>query len=206
MTDTPEQSGVPLALAPALTLADMSFLVFLAAILMAVVWLGRIAYLEGVKTEVTKASGEAWVQWFTEASPKRFTPGFEPSSCAGGASPAGTNGKSAGSDAGASVNPVPERLWEGCLESLMKDVEPIAGLRNPFSGKPLMFAAKCDTDDRSLVGAMVLEKLTPTPPGSAVAYTTSSLVGADIIERKLQLRVTVCDKGAYPIRIAEVEF
>ena len=30
--------------------------------------------------------------------------------------------------------------------------------------------------------------------------------GADVIEQKLQLRVTVCDKGAYPIRIAELDF
>ena len=194
-------------------MADIFFLVFLSAILVVVVWLGRVAYLEGMKTEVAKDNGEAWAKWFTDAGAKRFKPGFDPSACTGEESQpssAGTNGKPVGSapkaDAGANANPVPQRIWGGCLEALMQGGDALAGLRNPFSGKPPAFALKCDPSDRALVGAIVLEKLTPTPPGSAVAVTASPLANVDVIEQKLQLRVTICDKGAYPIRIAEVDF
>ena len=211
---------------PALTAADIGFLVFMAAILMVVVWLGRVAYLEGMKTEVTKDNGEAWAKWFAESNSKRFKPGFEPSACAGeepSRSAAGSNGKAAGSDAKADAGAngsngsngsdgsngsgaTPPRTWSGCLEALMQGSHPLAELRNPFTDKPNSFAAKCDSSDRSLVGAIVLEKLTPTPPGSAVPATASQLTGTDVIEQKLQLRVTICDKGAYPIRIAETDF
>ena len=207
----------PTAPAPArtLTLADIGFLAFTATILLVVVWLGHLAYMEGMKTEVTKANGEAWAKWFTDASSKRFMPGFSPVACAGvarQATPAGTNGKSvdngngnkAAADASANLSPSPS--WGECLEALTQDGAQFAALRNPFAGKPLAIAAKCDSSDRTLAGALVLEKLTPTPPGSAVPNTASPLIGADVIEQKLQVRITVCDKGAYPIRIAELDF
>jgi hypothetical protein len=53
---------------------------------------------------------------------------------------------------------------------------------------------------------MILEKLTPTPSGSALPFTTSELVESDRIDQKMQIRITVCDNGAFPIFIAEVEF
>lgn len=203
--------------AQALTLADIGFLAFTATILLAVVWLGHLAYMEGMKTEVTKANGEAWAKWFTDASSKRFMPGFSPATCAGvarQATPAGANGKSvdngngnkAAAAADANANLAPSPTWGECLEALTQDGAQFAALRNPFAGKPLAIAAKCDSSDRTLAGALVLEKLTPTPPGSAVPNTASPLIGADVIEQKLQVRITVCDKGAYPIRIAELDF
>ena len=203
----------PTAPAPALTLADIGFLAFTAIILLAVVWLGHLAYMEGMKTEVTKANGEAWAKWFSEAGSKRFMPGFSPATCAGvaqQATPAGANGKSVDNGnkaaADASANLAPSPTWGECLGALTHDGAQFAELRNPFAGKPLAIAAKCDSSDRTLAGALVLEKLTPTPPGSAVPNTASPLAGADVIEQKLQVRITVCDKGAYPIRIAELEF
>ena len=197
----------------ALTLADIGFLAFTAIILLAVVWLGHLAYMEGMKTEVTKANGEAWAKWFSEAGSKRFMPGFSPATCAGvaqQATPAGANGKSVDNGnkaaADASANLAPSPTWGECLGALTHDGAQFAELRNPFAGKPLAIAAKCDSSDRTLAGALVLEKLTPTPPGSAVPNTASPLIGADVIEQKLQVRITVCDKGAYPIRIAELDF
>ena len=198
---------------PALTLADICFLAFVAVILLVVVWLGHLAYMEGMKTEVTKANGEAWAKWFAQASPKRFKPGSSPDACAGvapQAMPAGANGKSAGNGnkaaADANANPAPSPTWGECLEALTQGGAQFAELRNAFTDKPLALAAKCDSSDRTLAGALVLEKLTPTPPGSAVPNTASPLTGADAIEQKLQVRITVCDKGAYPIRIAELDF
>ena len=198
--------------APALTLADICFLAFMAVILLVVVWLGQLAYMEGMKTEITKANGETWAKWFTQASPKRFMPGFEPAACAGVAPPAGANAKSAsngnGSKAAADANaiPTPSPTWGECLEALTQGGAQLGELRNPFADKPLALGIKCDSSDRTLAGALVLEKLTPTPPGSAVPNTASPLAGADVIEQKLQVRITVCDKGAYPIRIAELDF
>jgi hypothetical protein len=45
-----------------------------------------------------------------------------------------------------------------------------------------------------------------TPLGSAVPMVISPLKEGDAIDGKLQIRVTVCDKGGYPIKIGELEF
>jgi hypothetical protein len=60
--------------------------------------------------------------------------------------------------------------------------------------------------DHSLVGSIVIEKITPNPPGSAVASVTSQLLDADSITEKLALKVSVCDKGSYAVKVAEPEF
>jgi len=52
----------------------------------------------------------------------------------------------------------------------------------------------------------MLEKIVATPPGSAIPFVNSPLTESDQIDQKMQIRVTVCDKGAYPIRISELEF
>ena len=77
---------------------------------------------------------------------------------------------------------------------------------NPFTGKAPNFIAGCDPSDRSLVGSIVLEKTTANPPGSAVATVTSQLVDADLIAEKLALKISVCDKGSYAVKVAEIEF
>jgi hypothetical protein len=46
----------------------------------------------------------------------------------------------------------------------------------------------------------------PTPPGSAIAAITSELVSLDAIDTKISLKLTVCDKGGYPIKVDEFEF
>ena len=92
------------------------------------------------------------------------------------------------------------------MDALKSVKASVAEQVNPFSLKPVAFVAKCDPADQSLNGAVVLEKLTPTPPGSSVPSTASELLVSDGIASKLQLRVTICDKGSYPIRIAEIEF
>jgi hypothetical protein len=48
--------------------------------------------------------------------------------------------------------------------------------------------------------------LISTPPGSAIPIVASQLVDIDSIDTKLNLRVTVCDKGGYAIRVEEFEF
>jgi hypothetical protein len=77
---------------------------------------------------------------------------------------------------------------------------------NPFTGKTPNFIPACNPADHSLVGSIVLEKITPNPPGSAVATVTSQLVDTDSIAEKLSLKVSVCDKGSYAVKVAELEF
>jgi hypothetical protein len=53
---------------------------------------------------------------------------------------------------------------------------------------------------------MILEKALPTPPGSAVPFDVTALTDSDVIDKKLQIHITICDGGDYPIKITEVEF
>ena len=196
-----------------LTLSDALFLVLLCLVIQAVFMAGRFAYEEATKTEVSKMSGEAWVKWFGVNSPNRFEAGFKPEACAGLAplqsemldrKPVAEGG--GGNIAVENKVTGSKKTWGGCMDALKSAKVSVAEQINPFSLKPVAFVAKCDPADHSLNGAIVLEKLTPTPPGSSVPSTASQLLVSDGIASKLQLRVTICDKGSYPIRIAEIEF
>jgi hypothetical protein len=79
-------------------------------------------------------------------------------------------------------------------------------MANPFTGVAPNFIPACNPADHSLVGSIVIEKITPNPPGSAVPSVTSQLVDADSIAEKLALKVSVCDKGSYAVKVAELEF
>ena len=180
------------------TLTDTIFLVFLGLVVIGVCWLGKIAYLEGGKTEISKRNGEVWLAWFAKARKERFDAGYEPVSCSGRSEPsiAGVAGP---------VTQPDTQTWASCMEVLTRDKGALAHLRNPFFESPMIFAAKCEPGNRKLTGALVFEKITPTPPGSAVASVVSPLVDADPVGKPFQVRITVCDKGAYPILIGETE-
>jgi hypothetical protein len=83
---------------------------------------------------------------------------------------------------------------------------PWSGQINPFSASPVRLVPKCDKTDLSVAGHFYFEKLMPTPPGSPVPTLVASLADADLLDPKIQLRLTLCDKGGDPIRIGEVEF
>jgi hypothetical protein len=200
-----------------LTLPDMMFMAFLVFAVVGVSWVGYLSFKEGMKTETAKRNGEAWAKWLTDAGAARFKEGFSPSDCAAGVFPLGAVAPSPATAASAPVATLEKvdalattatgpRTWGDCKAALSKPESPLGDLRNPFLDKPLELIEKCDKSNRSVAGSMVLEKLTPTPPGSAVPHTPSQLVPADPIDQKLQLRVTMCDRGGYPIRIAELEF
>lgn len=157
--------------------------VLLAAVV-AVAWVGVLAYEEGLKTEQTKRHGEAWLKWLGEASAQRGGADYAVAVCA----------------------TAPGKSWGECLRWLQGPDGPLSEQRNAFTGEAVRVVAKCDPADRTLVGALSIEKLVPTPPGSAVPTVASALVPDDLIEQKLQLRLAVCDKGAAPIKIGEVEF
>jgi len=95
--------------------------------------------------------------------------------------------------------------WGGCIEHIFA-LKEFKEFLNPFFGEPPKFVAACVPTDASLTGALVIEKMVATAPGSSVPYIASQLVDADTIEAKLQLRISICDKGSYAIKIAEFEF
>ena len=168
--------------------SDTLFLIFLALILVAVVWLGGINFREGQHLEDAKRNGEAWAAWLTEAGTKRMEEDFEPKACAG----AGGDEKSGST-------------WGACVEHLLKESE-LKGLVNTFHNQDLQVIEKCDRGDLSTAGGIRFDNLVPTPPGSAVPMVVNPLKADDSIKGKLQIRVVICDKGGYPIKVAELEF
>ena len=176
--------------------ANYWFLLLMALILVAVTWLGFINFNEGRKTEVAKSNGEAWVAWLTEEGTKRFEADYKIEACKGGVKPSVDSAKSDAPVMG---------TWGACLDYIMKNTE-LKDQSNTFFNKPPQLIEKCIPADLSTAGAIVIEDLKPTPPGSAIPFVGSQLVETDPIDYKMQLRVLVCDKGGYAIKVAEFEF
>ena len=189
-TEAPPQPGGPNS-------KDIVFLIFLGFVLVAVAILGVFNFKEGLHVEQAKHNGEAWMAWLAEASPQRMGENFEPKECAGGVKPdkaaeGATEGKKLGT-------------WGACLAYLQSKSE-LKDLVNSFFDKPLHIVEKCDKNDLSTRGAISFHNLVTTPAGSAVPLVVNPLAEADAIDAKLQIRITVCDKGGYPIKVGEVEF
>ncbi|MCX7266153.1 MAG: hypothetical protein NT035_12300 [Burkholderiales bacterium] len=168
------------------TATDIMFLVMLLCILLGVGWVGQLSYQEGMKNEVTKQNGEAWSKWFKENSAARFKEGFPIEACIGSATE--------------------RKRWGECFAALQTGDTPMKDLRNPFTGELPQFVAKCDTKDHSSIGGIFLEKLSPTPAGSAIPMVATQLVDNDPIDSLVSMRITVCDRGGYAIKIEEFEF
>jgi hypothetical protein len=213
------ETSVPKKLGP--TWVDILFLVFLVGVLVAVTLLGRLAFEEGMKTERSKENGEAWVKWMSDASAERFKEGFQPAACAGGPSVAGAvekekkellkaarlQAKKEGTlDDPITLPDIETGSWGACFKALTQKGGPLADLTNAFSLEPLKLVEKCDPSDLSTAGGFLLEKNVSTPIGSAIPTVTSTLANNDSIVDKINVRVTICDKGAYPTKIAEFDF
>jgi hypothetical protein len=175
------------------TSADKLFLAFLVFIVAAVTWLGVVNYQEALKVETAKSNGEAWVEWLTETGTTRFEATAQHPACQGGVKPA--------ADAKADT----PGTWGACLAHILANTA-LKDQVNPFFNKPPHFVAACDPKDRTLMGAVLLEDLMPTPPGSATPFVASQLLETDPIDYKMQLRLSVCDKGGAAIKVAEFEF
>jgi hypothetical protein len=175
------------------TSADKLFLAFLVLIVAAVTWLGIVNYKEALKTEQAKSNGEAWVAWLTETGTTRFEANTPHPACKGGVKPA--------ADAKADT----PGTWGACLAHILATTE-LKDQVNTFFNKPPHFVAACDPKDRTLMGAVLLEDLMPTPPGSATPFVASQLLETDSVDYKMQLRLSVCDKGGAAIKVAEFEF
>jgi hypothetical protein len=173
--------------------ADKLFLIFLVVVVAAVTWLGVVNYREALKVEDAKSNGEAWVAWLTETGTTRFQADAQHAACKGGVkAPADAKADTPGT-------------WGVCLAHILANTE-LKDQVNTFFNKPPHFVAACDPKDRTLMGAILLEDLMPTPPGSATPFVASQLLETDSIDYKMQLRLSVCDKGGAAIKVAEFEF
>jgi len=205
------------------TFSDWIFILLVLGAIYVVIDLGHYAYLEGMKTEITKKNGEEFSAWMTEAGTNRFKSDFEQTACAGGKPPAPAKTDTAtavtpavaGEDAQvasasdvvateAPAEPI-AGTWGACFKYMMTQTT-LKDMINPFTEEAPQFVAACVPTDTNLPGMFVIEKLVPTPPGSAVPMINSQLMDADPIDQKMQVRVSVCDKGSYAIKIAEFEF
>ena len=195
MSSASAQPNPPVSTQP--TAMDWLFLLSCAVALIVVAWFGKINYTEATKTETAKRNGEAVVAWMQDATAGRFKPGFGVAACAGTAQPP------AGAAPATAKAP---NTWGGCLEAILKESN-MKALDNPFrDGIALDFAPACNPDDRSLAGNIVIEKITPTPPGSAIATIISPITPDVVIDQKIQVRLSVCDEGANTVKVAEFEF
>jgi hypothetical protein len=167
------------------TFSDWIFILIVLGVLVLVAYLGEIAFEHAQQTEKSKRNGEALVAWLGKASAERFNPDYPVKACAGGA------------DAKTST-------WGPCLEHLLAN--DFKNMQNPFKGKTPEFIEQCNPADKSLTGEIVLLKVTPTPPGSAVPTINSKLAAEDSIDQKLQLSIGICDKGSYLVKVSDVEF
>ena len=200
MSSTQAHPNPPVSTQP--TAMDWLFLLSCALALALVAWFGKMNYTEANKTETAKRNGEAVATWMQEATAGRFEPDFGVAACAGTASPpAGAAPVVDKSTPAAAPN-----TWGGCLDAILVQTT-MKTLDNPFrEGIALDFAPACNPDDRSLAGNIVIEKITTTPPGSAIPTIISPITPDVVIDQKIQVRLSVCDKGAYAVKVAEFEF
>ena len=200
MSSAPAQPNAPVSTQT--TSTDWLFLLSCAVALSVVAWFGKMNYTEANKTETAKRNGEAVVTWMQEATAGRFEADFGVAACAGTAPP--PNGAAPAADKAATAKA--PNTWGGCLDAILVQTT-MKTLDNPFrDGIALDFAPACNPDDRSLAGNIVIEKITPTPPGSARATIISPITPDVVIDQKIQVRVSVCDTGAYAVKVAEFEF
>ena len=200
MSSAPAHPNPPVSTQP--TSVDWLFLLSCALALAVVAWFGKMNYTEANKTETAKRNGEAVVSWMQEATAGRFEHGFGVAACAGTAPP--PDGAAPAADKAATAKA--PNTWGGCLDAILVQTT-MKTLDNPFrDGIALDFAPACNPDDRSLAGNIVIEKITPTPPGSAIPNIISPITPDVVIDQKIQVRLSVCDKGAYAVKVAEFEF
>lgn len=166
---------------------DLAFLLFLLAVLTAVGLMGAFTFREGLKTEATKLQGEAFVAWLAQAKDGRANADFVPAGCA----------KQAGSQA---------KTWSQCSAALLGEGGPLALVRNSFSGQPVGLIARCDPSSSASPGQFVIERVSATAPGSAVPLVVAPFAPEETMDKTLTIKLTVCDKGGYGIKIGETEF
>jgi len=188
-----------------LNFGDIAFILWIILILALVIWTGSLSFKNGLKTEIVKANGLAWIDWLSQASQERFEPSYKIPACAGQSTQLAPVEKSSSQKELQQSDKKNQTTWVECFQSLTSSDMPLCQLRNPYTNQPVQFVKKCDSADPSLAGALVILKLLPTPTISN-QNIFKPLLDGDPIDLKQQLRIFICDHASYPILIGDFEF
>jgi len=188
-----------------LNFGDIAFILWIILILTLVIWTGSLSFKNGLKTEIVKANGLAWIDWLSQASQERFELSYNIPACAGQSTQLSPVEKSSSQKELQQSDKKNQTTWVECFQSLTSSDMPLGQLRNPYTNQPVQFVKKCDSADPSLAGALVILKLLPTPTISN-QNIFKPLLDGDPIDLKQQLRIFICDHASYPILIGDFEF
>lgn len=172
------------------TRSDLIFLGAMVFMLAGVGLMGAFTFKEGLKTEASKVQAQAFVDWMTQARAQRSSSNFVPAACAMKSDQAGAVAST----------------WAICSQALLGPGGPLGDARNAFTGRSLQFIARCDPSNAATVGQFAIEKVSLTPAGSAVPVVISPMLADESMDKPLTLRVAICDKGGYSIKVGEAEF
>ena len=188
-----------------LNFGDIAFILWIILILALVIWTGSLSFKNGLKTEIVKANGLAWIDWLSQASQERFELSYKIPACAGQSTQLAPVEKSSSQKELQQSDKKNQTTWAKCFQSLTSSDMPLGQLRNPYTSQPVQFVKKCDSSDPSLAGALVILKILPTPTISN-QNIFKPLLDGDPIDLKQQLRIFICDHASYPILIGDFEF
>lgn len=175
-----------------LALSEFLFILMLIGALVLVGFLGHLSMREARRTEAAKAQAVKLVQWFEGlASDSNEISAELKAQCAAG-QPAD---KAAPAKAGIT--------WQSCRDALGREGGPLHGYVNPFSDEYAVFNEKCDRKNIATRGAIIVEEAQKVPPGQPAVY--SPMLDERPLEKELAFRVTICDKGSFPIKIGEAK-
>jgi len=189
-----------------LNLWNLVFILWVILILTLVIWTGSLSFKNGLKTEIVKANGLAWIDWLSQASQERFEPSYKIPACAGQPNQLDPVEKSSSKKELQQSDKKNQTTWAECFQSLTSSDMPLGQLRNPYTNQPVQFIKKCDSADPSLAGALVILKILPAPNTISNQNIFKPLLDSDPIDLKQQLRIFICDHASYPILIGDFEF
>ena len=189
-----------------LNLWNLVFILWVILILTLVIRTGSLSFKNGLKTEIVKANGLAWIDWLSQASQERFEPSYKIPACAGQPNQLDPVEKSPSKKELQQSDKKNQTTWAECFQSLTSSDMPLGQLRNPYTNQPVQFIKKCDSADPSLAGALVILKILPAPNTISNQNIFKPLLDSDPIDLKQQLRIFICDHASYPILIGDFEF
>jgi len=177
-----------------LVLSEVMFILLLISALIMVAFVGRLAMEEAKRTELAKETAIELLKWFDElASDSSKIPAALQEKCKP-VEPA--------EGAAAKTGPaVTDKTWAGCRDALLAEGGPLHGLTNPFEPEYLIFSEKCDRGNRATRGTVVVEESLKVAPGQPAAF--APIAHARVLEKDLGIRLAICDKGSFVIKIGE---
>ena len=147
--------------------------------------LGRMSLAEARKTDSSKDRAVALLQWFDDlaADPAKVDLAqrdkCKPDDVANGSG----------------------KTWLACRNALLAEGGPLHGVVNPFDSEYSVFGDKCDRKNTATRGIIVVEESLKVMPGQPAAF--GPMPPTRPLEKDLGFRVTVCDKGSFPIKVGE---